>query len=177
MDIVTQPEDALNELIPKINPKALAEAVADPSVLGEHIVVDLFFQLHNLRESATLPNFTHANRLKYAELLLKGYRMVMASKKEAMSDRMPSISINIIGQPTYSAEADRVNVEKLVEGTTIEIESAINEAKRALPAPKSAPCGGEDEDSDFSGCTSLSLEDDMPLLDIDFSAFGDQDEF
>jgi hypothetical protein len=66
MEIVTQPQDAINELIPKINPKALAEAIADPTVLGEHIVVDLFLQLHNLRESATLPNFTHANRLKYA---------------------------------------------------------------------------------------------------------------
>lgn len=162
MEIVTQPQDAINELIPKINPKALAEAIADPTVLGEHIVVDLFLQLHNLRESATLPNFTHANRLKYAELLMKGYRMVMTSKQEAATDRMPSISINIIGQPTFSAEADRVDVEKLVEGTTIEIESAINGAKRALPAPKS----NEDGDTD-----------DMPLLDINLAAFGCPDEF
>lgn len=67
----TTPEDAIQAALPAVNPKALAEAIEDPSVFPEIARGDFYIFLCRMRERMQNPNTPVQAMLDYGKLLAK----------------------------------------------------------------------------------------------------------
>lgn len=67
----TTPEDAIRAALPAVNPKALMEAIEDPTVFPEIARGDFYVWMCRMRERLNNPNTPVAAMLEYGKILAK----------------------------------------------------------------------------------------------------------
>ncbi len=81
-----------NRAINQVSPKAIAEAMEDPSVFEQVARGDLYVEMARLRRIAASPTFPVAHRLEYTKMLS---RMGKVEKPEATVQSGTGFSITI----------------------------------------------------------------------------------
>jgi hypothetical protein len=117
----TTPDDAIAAALPKVNPKALLEAIDDPTVFPEIARGDFYIWMCNMRQRAQNPSTPMPALLEYGKLLAKIGKLDVQETTQPGSGFSITINIPKVGDSpassmTLEAAPPRVVSDETVDG-------------------------------------------------------------
>lgn len=93
---------AIQKAMPIVSPKALMEAVEDPTVLSKTARADLYVELARMRQLSKDGRLTLRDRVSYAQTLHKLATLDQGPDEAALRERVPPINIIFSGNTEQS---------------------------------------------------------------------------